>query len=143
MFLKLFQNAMIRNIKIHNIFDTIEISKYMEPNKCTHKFVYKKVYLSVSYDFSKFNGYMRIKGVTLLVVPPKDVLAHVCEGKVTISNLNVYACSIASKVTWDPWLSKMNICLFIRKIPPNIDLVKKIKSLKINVIIHAFDYKTI
>ncbi len=29
-------NAMIRNIKIHNIFYIIEISKSMEPNKCTH-----------------------------------------------------------------------------------------------------------
>ncbi len=35
-FLKLFLNAMIRNIKIHNIFDIIGISKSMEPNKCTH-----------------------------------------------------------------------------------------------------------
>ncbi len=35
-FLKLFLNAMIRNIKIHNILDIIEISKFMEPNKCTH-----------------------------------------------------------------------------------------------------------
>jgi hypothetical protein len=31
MFLKLFLNAMIRNVKIHNIFDVIEISKSMEP----------------------------------------------------------------------------------------------------------------
>jgi len=35
-FLKLFINAMIRNIKIHNILDITEISKSMEPNKCTH-----------------------------------------------------------------------------------------------------------
>jgi len=35
-FLKLFLNVMIRNIKTHNIFDIIEISKSMEPNKCTH-----------------------------------------------------------------------------------------------------------
>jgi hypothetical protein len=35
-FFKLFLNAMIRNIKIHNILDIIEISKFMEPNKCTH-----------------------------------------------------------------------------------------------------------
>jgi hypothetical protein len=34
MFLNFFLNAMIRNIKIQNIFDIIEISKYMEPNKC-------------------------------------------------------------------------------------------------------------
>jgi len=32
MFLKLFLNAMIRNIKIHNILDIIRISKSMEPN---------------------------------------------------------------------------------------------------------------
>jgi hypothetical protein len=38
MFLKLFFNAMIRNIKTHNVFDIIEISKSMEPNKCTHFF---------------------------------------------------------------------------------------------------------
>ncbi len=35
-FLKLSFNAMIRNIKKHNILDIIEISKSMEPNKCTH-----------------------------------------------------------------------------------------------------------
>ncbi len=28
---------MIRNKKIHNILDMIEISKSMEPNKCTHE----------------------------------------------------------------------------------------------------------
>jgi hypothetical protein len=52
-FLIFFQNAMIKNIKIQNIFDIIEISKYMEPNK--------NVDLSVSYDFSKFNGFKKIK----------------------------------------------------------------------------------
>jgi len=35
-FLKLFLNAMIRKIKIHNILDIIKISKSMEPNKCIH-----------------------------------------------------------------------------------------------------------
>jgi len=34
MLLKLFLNAMIRKIKIHNILDIIEISKSMELNKC-------------------------------------------------------------------------------------------------------------
>ncbi len=64
----------------------------------------------------------------------------VCEGNVTVSNPNACACSIASRVTWDPWPSKMNICLFVGEIPPNIDLLKKErKSLKINVVIHAFD----
>jgi hypothetical protein len=28
---------MIKNIKIHNIIDIIEISKSMEPNKCIQK----------------------------------------------------------------------------------------------------------
>jgi hypothetical protein len=46
MFLKLVLNAMIRNIKIPNNLDVIEISKSMEPNKCTH---WKK------YDFFKKN----------------------------------------------------------------------------------------
>jgi hypothetical protein len=35
-FLKLFLNEMIRNIKIHNILNIIDISKSIEPNKCTH-----------------------------------------------------------------------------------------------------------
>jgi hypothetical protein len=35
-FVKLFLNAMIKNIKIHNTFDIIKISKSMERNKCIH-----------------------------------------------------------------------------------------------------------
>jgi hypothetical protein len=42
---------MIRNIRIKNIIYIIEISKYMEMNKCTHKKNYEKNYLNVSYDF--------------------------------------------------------------------------------------------
>jgi hypothetical protein len=38
MFLNFFLNAMIKKMKIHNIFDIIEISKYMEPNKCIQFF---------------------------------------------------------------------------------------------------------
>jgi hypothetical protein len=33
-FLNFFINAMIRNNKIHSILDIIEISKFVEPNKC-------------------------------------------------------------------------------------------------------------
>ncbi len=36
-FLKRFKNVMIKNIKIHNIFDIIEISKSIEPNTCIPK----------------------------------------------------------------------------------------------------------
>jgi len=36
-FLKLLLNVMIGNIKIHNIFYIIEISKSIEPNKCIQK----------------------------------------------------------------------------------------------------------
>jgi hypothetical protein len=32
---------MIRNIKIHNILGIIEISKFMEPNKCIQKKIMK------------------------------------------------------------------------------------------------------
>ncbi len=55
----MFLNAMIRNIKIYNIFDVIEISNSMEPNKCFLN--YENVHLSVSYDFSKFDGSRKIK----------------------------------------------------------------------------------
>jgi hypothetical protein len=62
-----------------------------------------------------------------------------CEGKVTTSNSNVYACSIASKVRWDPWPSKMNKCLFIIEIPFGIDFLKKERnSLKRSVVINVF-----
>jgi hypothetical protein len=52
---------MIRNIKIQNNFDFIEISKSMQPNKCIHLKNYENIYLNVSYDFSKFNGSRKIK----------------------------------------------------------------------------------
>jgi hypothetical protein len=61
MFLKLFLNAMIRKIKIHNIINIIEILKSMEPNKCTPNFLYENVHLNVSYDFSKSDGSKKIK----------------------------------------------------------------------------------
>jgi pectate lyase len=61
MFLKLFLNAMIRNIKIHNILDIIEISKSIKIDKCTLNFFNENVHLNVSYDFSKLDGSMKIK----------------------------------------------------------------------------------
>jgi hypothetical protein len=61
MFLKLFLNAMIRNIKIHNIIDIIEISKSMELSKFIQNNNYENVQLSVSYDFSKVYGSKKIK----------------------------------------------------------------------------------
>jgi hypothetical protein len=62
MVLKRFINAMIRNIKTHNIFDIIGFSKSMELNKCMHKlFFYENIHLNVSYDFSKFDGFRKIK----------------------------------------------------------------------------------
>jgi hypothetical protein len=33
----------------------------MEPNKCTHEKIYEKIYLNVFYDFSKFDGFRKIK----------------------------------------------------------------------------------
>ncbi len=51
---------MIKNMKIQNIINIIEISKSMESNKCIPK-IYENVHLSVSYDFSKFDGFKKIK----------------------------------------------------------------------------------
>ncbi len=56
-----FLNAMIKNIKIHNILDIIEISKFMEIDKCIQNVFNENVHLNVSYDFSKFNGSKKIK----------------------------------------------------------------------------------
>jgi hypothetical protein len=59
--------------------------------------------------------------------------------KMIISSPNSCACLIASRVTWDPCPSKMNICLLVKDIPFGIDFLKKDKnSLKRKVIIHVF-----
>jgi hypothetical protein len=48
---------MIRNIKIHNICNIIEISKSMEPNKCIHNnFLQKCLFKCFINDFSKIDG---------------------------------------------------------------------------------------
>jgi hypothetical protein len=53
---------MIKNFKIHNILDIIKIKKSMEPNKCVLiKNNYENIYLSVSYDFLKFDWSKKIK----------------------------------------------------------------------------------
>jgi hypothetical protein len=59
-FLKLILNAMIRNIKIHNTLNIIEIS-YLWNVINVFKKNYENVHLSVSYDFSKFDGSKKIK----------------------------------------------------------------------------------
>jgi hypothetical protein len=51
---------MIKNIKIHNIFDIIEISKIWNLIN-VFKIFYENVHLNVSYDFSKFNESKKIK----------------------------------------------------------------------------------
>jgi hypothetical protein len=71
MFLKLFLNVMIKDIKIHNILDIIKISKSMEPNKCIAKQLWKcsvKCFLW----FFKVQWVQENQGVIFLVVPPKD-----------------------------------------------------------------------
>jgi hypothetical protein len=45
MFLELFKNAMIRNIKIQDFFYIIEISKSMEPNKCIQSLYFMKMFI--------------------------------------------------------------------------------------------------
>jgi hypothetical protein len=41
------------------------------------KFSYEIIYLSVSYDFMKFDGSIEIKGVTFLMVPHNDWFAFI------------------------------------------------------------------
>ncbi len=48
--------------KIQNMFNIIEISKSMEPNKVIHNFKNSEnIYICISYDFSKFKGFKKIK----------------------------------------------------------------------------------
>jgi hypothetical protein len=60
-FLKLFLNAMITIIKIQNILDIIDISKLWNLINVVVKKIYENIYLSVFYDFSKFDGSKKIK----------------------------------------------------------------------------------
>jgi hypothetical protein len=71
-FLKLFINAMkllILKLKIFKI-----ILKFQNLWNLINVFIiennYENVYISISYDFSKFNGFTKIK-----VMPPKNGLA--------------------------------------------------------------------
>jgi hypothetical protein len=60
MFLKFFFNAMITNIKIHNIFYIIEFQNLWNLiNVLIKKNL--NIYLSGSYDFPKFDGSNKIK----------------------------------------------------------------------------------
>jgi hypothetical protein len=52
---------MIRNIKIHNIRNNIETSKLWNVINVLLKSFYENIYLSISNDFSKFNGSNKIK----------------------------------------------------------------------------------
>jgi hypothetical protein len=61
MFPKLYLNAMIRNTKMHNIFNIVEIWTRMECNKYIHIKNYENIYLSFSFDFSKSDESKKIK----------------------------------------------------------------------------------
>jgi hypothetical protein len=63
---------MIRNIKIHNILDIVEISKSMEPNKCIQKKFVWKCWFKCFLQFFKVLWVQENQGVTFLVIPPKD-----------------------------------------------------------------------
>jgi hypothetical protein len=67
---------MIRNMKIHNIFNIIEISKSMEPNKCIPNFCSWKCSFKCFLWFFKIRWVQKNQGVTFLVVPPKDKITQ-------------------------------------------------------------------
>jgi hypothetical protein len=69
-------NATTKNIKIIFFFDIIEISKSMEPNKCTLK---KKMKIFIYVWFFKVQWVKKNQGVTFLMVPPKDGFAWLCK----------------------------------------------------------------
>jgi hypothetical protein len=58
---EIFFNAMIKNIKVHNIFNIIEISKFMELKNILITNICEHIYLKVSYKKFKLNGSCKIK----------------------------------------------------------------------------------
>jgi hypothetical protein len=60
-FVKLFLNTMIRNIKIHNILDLLEFQNVWNLINIFITKNYENFHFSVSYDFSKFNGFKKIR----------------------------------------------------------------------------------
>jgi hypothetical protein len=52
---------MIKNIKVHNIFNIIEISKFMELKNILITNICEHIYLKVSYKKFKLNGSCKIK----------------------------------------------------------------------------------
>ncbi len=89
-----------------------------------------------------------IASLTFLNVVLKGLKQYTCngcnsygvfDGNVIMSNLNSFAYSIASRVTWLSCPSITNKCWLLRDIPPRFDLLKKDKSsLNKKVVIHVF-----
>jgi hypothetical protein len=71
---------MIKNIKMHNILDIIEISKSMEPNKCIQIMFLWKCSFKCFLWFFKVWWVQENQGVTFLMVSPKDKDAQVQMG---------------------------------------------------------------
>jgi hypothetical protein len=66
---------MIKNIKIHNILDIIEISKLWNLINVFKKKFNENVHLSVFLIFFKIQWVQENKGMMFLMVPPKDKIA--------------------------------------------------------------------
>jgi len=58
-FLKLFLTTMIRNIKIHNILILLKFQNLRNLINVLIKKNYENIYLSVSYEFSNFDGFKK------------------------------------------------------------------------------------
>jgi len=63
---------MIRNIKIHNILDIIEIFKSKKPDKIIHKIIFLKNLFKCFFMIFKVWWVQENQGATFLVVSPKD-----------------------------------------------------------------------
>jgi hypothetical protein len=67
----MFLHAMTRNIKIHNILDIIQISKFVKLNKCIHEKKWQHLFKCFLWFF-KVWWIQENQGVMFLVVPLKD-----------------------------------------------------------------------
>jgi hypothetical protein len=76
-FLKLFLNAMIRNIKIYNILNIIQVSKSIEPNKFSPQKNLWKCSFTCFLWFFKVWWVQENQGGTFLIIQPKDGCAQI------------------------------------------------------------------
>jgi hypothetical protein len=89
------------------------MSNCVEPNKCTHKKSYENIYLSVSYNFSNFDGSKKIKVWWFLMIPSKETLTLLFEQIYVIKQPLPWMLEVMVQVAlfFNQHIIYMNLCI--------------------------------